>query len=410
MTENYQWTIVNVLDGSTEHASSAQLAREEFVSMVLNSLPEEIVVIDAQGVILAVNESWQRFAEKNGGNFNAAMPIGMNYLDSCRIGAAAGDPYAAEMLARLEDLILGRANTCSVEYPCHSPNRQQWFVMNARQSVRLPRLIVISHLDITARKEAEEALRQREEQLKQFNVELERKVTERTAKLLESEDRLRALATELNLAEQRERKRLAIELHDHLQQMLVLGKIKLGQGKRLAAPIPACVTLMKETDEVLSDALAYTRTLVADLSPTVLRDHGLAVGLLWLAEYMQKHGTAVTVRVSDHEVTLPDDQKILLFQSVRELLINASKHAGTAQAAVSIEQRDGELRIDVCDEGVGFDLTAAAVAGTSNDGISSKFGLFSIQERMRALGGSFNIHSAPGQGTTATLMLPLRRK
>jgi CheY-like chemotaxis protein len=121
----------------------------------------------------------------------------------------------------------------------------------------------------------------------------------------------------------------------------------------------------------------------------------------------------VTVLVPhDHELQLSEDQLILLFQSVRELLINSLKHAGTGQATVMLEHRDGSLSITVSDEGKGFDLAAAAAAaaaaeGTPSGGISSKFGLVSIQERMRALGGKIDLFSAPGQGTTAILTLPL---
>ncbi|HKW85679.1 MAG TPA: response regulator, partial [Nitrospiraceae bacterium] len=220
---------------------------------------------------------------------------------------------------------------------------------------------------------------------------------------------LRALATELNLAEQRERRRLATELHDHLQQTLVLGKLKLGQGKRLAQSIPACADVIKQVDEVFSDALQYTRSLVADLSPPVLRDHGLSAALKWLADYMRKHEMAVNVMSPEQEdVALPEDQAVLLFQSVRELLINSSKYAGTGQATVALERRDGQLQIVVRDEGAGFEPHAAAVpAETAHGGLSSKFGLFSIRERMKALGGTFEIESALGRGTTATLMLPL---
>ncbi|MDN5940081.1 MAG: PocR ligand-binding domain-containing protein, partial [Salinisphaera sp.] len=118
--------------------------------------------------------------------------------------------------------------------------------------------------------------------LRRWNEDLEARVGERTAELLASQDRLRGLAAELNLAEQHERKRLAVELHDHLQQILVLGRLNLGRGKRLAKSLPACVKVIKETDELLLDALKYTHTLVAELSPPVLRDHGLAAGLQWL--------------------------------------------------------------------------------------------------------------------------------
>ncbi|WHZ25959.1 MAG: Two-component transcriptional response regulator, NarL/FixJ family [Nitrospira sp.] len=257
------------------------------------------------------------------------------------------------------------------------------------------------------RKQGEEALRRSEERFRIFAEQLEQLVAERTEELTLSQERLRALASELNLTEQRERKRLATELHDHLQQMLVVGKLTVGQGKRLASGVPECETVLKRVEDILSDALAYSRTLVAELSPPVLRDHGLAAALKWLAEYMKKkHEQNVTVIVPEGDwFQLPEDQRVLLFQSVRELLINASKHAGTGTVTVRMTQREDQIQIEVCDEGRGFDLAAAA--RIPSGGISSKFGLYSIQERMRALGGSFDITSALGRGTTATLTLPL---
>ncbi|WHZ27694.1 MAG: putative histidine-kinase [Nitrospira sp.] len=272
------------------------------------------------------------------------------------------------------------------------------------QDGRPVRMVGVNY-DMTERKEAQV-------RLEQFAEELERQVTARTAELLESQARLRALGSELNLVEQRERKRLATELHDHLQQMLVVGKLTIAQGKRVAGGVPACETALKKVDDILSEALNYSRTLVAELSPPVLRDHGLAASLKWLAGYMKKkhEQTVIVIAPDGQDLKLPEGQVILLFQSVRELLINSSKHAGTGQATVVLEQRDGLLRIEVRDEGAGFDLAAAAAAaaGAPSVGLSSKFGLLSIQERMRALGGSFEIESAPGKGTTATLMLPLR--
>ncbi|MGZ8422453.1 MAG: sensor histidine kinase, partial [Nitrospira sp.] len=159
------------------------------------------------------------------------------------------------------------------------------------------------------------------------------------------------------------------------------------------------------------DALRYSRTLVAELSPPVLRDHGLAAGLKWLGDYMKKYDLVVMVTVPHEEVRLPEEQILLLFQSVRELLINSAKHAGTGQADVALEERNGHLHITVHDDGAGFDLAAvaAAAADTPTGGLSSKFGMFSIQERMVALGGTFNLQTAPGKGTRATLVLPLTR-
>lgn len=239
-----------------------------------------------------------------------------------------------------------------------------------------------------------------EQKLRSFADQLEIQVAVRTGELVKSQTELRHLATELTLAEQRERKRLAAELHDHLQQELVLGKIKLGQGKRIAQN-DRCIALMGQVEEVLSRALAYTRTLVADLSPPLLREQGLGAGLKWLSEYMKKYDLTVTVTVPDEDLRLPEDQTLLLFQSVRELLINSWKHAGTGEASVAVKRGINVLRIEVHDKGRGF-----AAAETSGE-ISSKFGLFSIRERMNALGGKLDIHSSPGNGTTVILELPI---
>lgn len=264
--------------------------------------------------------------------------------------------------------------------------------------------------DITERKHAEVRLQEAQLHFQRWNKELEQAVSTKTVELRHSQERLRALTNELNLAEQRERKRLATELHDHLQQMLVLAKIKLGQGKRLAATVPAALAVMHEMDEIFTDALKYTRVLVTELSPPVLRDHGLPAGLRWLGEYMQKHNVTVTVTVSEETMTLPENQVVFLFQCVRELLINSSKHAGTGQASVTMERRDGVLTIEVRDEGVGFDPATVNGRETSSEETSSKFGLFSIGERMLAIGGTVNIQSSPGKGTTATLILPLEKR
>ncbi|MCC2643923.1 MAG: uncharacterized protein K0S45_4336 [Nitrospira sp.] len=245
-----------------------------------------------------------------------------------------------------------------------------------------------------------------QERVQRWNVELEQAVNSKTVELVQSQERLRALATELNLAEQRERKKLAEELHDHLQQVLVLGKLKIAQAKQSSGSSD----LMKQLGEIFSVALAYTRTLVAELSPPVLREQGLAEALKWLGEYMQKYGMRVCVSIPEtFHLELPEDQKILLFQSVRELLINSSKHSGSHEAWVSIEQGEGKLRIHVQDKGVGFDLAFVATSAQNDPtgSLSSQFGLFSIRERMRGLGGKLDIRSSPGNGTTATLEIPV---
>ncbi len=258
-----------------------------------------------------------------------------------------------------------------------------------------------TNTDITDLREAQASLMHSEERLRMLTSQLEQLVEERTEELVQSQAELRALATELNLTEQRERKRVAVELHDHLAQMLVLSKLKLSQMKQVA---PGCLGLIKETDDVLAQCLTYTRTLVANLAPPVLHDFGLPAALRWLGEQLSQQGLPVEVHLGRDDLPLPEDQAVLLFQSVRELLMNVVKHAGADQAVVTLDETDGELRIQVSDDGTGFDPSAA---GHAANAMSSKFGLFSIRERMRAMGGACEIESEQGKGTAATLRVPL---
>jgi signal transduction histidine kinase/DNA-binding response OmpR family regulator len=372
--------------------------------------PFGIYVVNSHFRIVHMNEAGQRGAFRNvkpliGRDFAEAMgvlwpePVAAEIIRIFRHTLDTGESYSSH------DFINSRADveqTEAYEWELH-----RLMLQDGQYGV------ICYYFDSTKLRETETALRTAQGRLEQWNRELEQAVTVKTAQLCQSQQQLRAFASELNFAEQRERKRLATEMHDHLQQLLVLGKMQVGQGKRYAVGVPDCEGIMRKIDNTLSEALAYTRTLVSELSPPVLRDHGIAAGLKWLGESMRaKHDFAVTVTVPDNPgFLLPDDHSVLLFQSVRELLINAWKHAGTGEAAVSLEYGDGSLRIMVADKGAGFDLAAAAAVGpadTPSEGLSSKFGLFSIRERMRALDGSFDIQSVPGQGTTATLTLPLQ--
>jgi CheY-like chemotaxis protein len=120
---------------------------------------------------------------------------------------------------------------------------------------------------------------------------------------------------------------------------------------------------------------------------------------------MQRHDLTVVVNwTGKEELQIPEDQTVLLFQSVRELLMNASKHAESATAYVTVERHDRQLTVEVRDDGCGFDPDAVDQGANP---MSSKFGLFSVRERMAALGGRFSLESSPGNGTKARLTLPL---
>jgi PAS domain S-box-containing protein len=283
------------------------------------------------------------------------------------------------------------ASEFRVRWPDQSIHWLEWWGEVYRDEQKRPTRMVGLLQDVTRRRDAEEELRR-------LTTDLERRVAARTEELSLSERRLRGLSRELNLTEQRERQRLATDLHDYLAQLLVLGRIKLGQAKQGGLPASSA-GLITETETVLNQALAYTRSLVGQLCPPVLKEFGLLVALKWLADQMQQHRLAVSFH-SDHEqLALPEEQAMLLFQSVRELLMNAVKHARTGQASIRVDYSDHLLRLVVQDQGCGFDATVSPG--------STQFGLFSIRERMRGLGGQLIVSSEPGKGTTATLALPL---
>ncbi|HEU4682868.1 MAG TPA: PAS domain S-box protein [Nitrospira sp.] len=378
-------------------AEAALREGEARLKAIVETAMDGIVTIDEAGTVQSINPAIERMFEYTqeeliGRNINVLMPEpeSQRHDDYLRLYRQTGERRVIGFVRE----VTGKRKNGSL-FPIE---------ISIGESV-LPgkRFFTGIVRDVTARQEAQA-------RIEQFAEDLERQVTRRTAELLETHDQLRALTTELNLTEQRERKQLASELHDHLQQLLVLGKMELGQGKRFALGLPGCEKSIQKVDDILSEALTYTRTLVAELSPPVLREHGLAAALKWLGQYMEKYNLAVTVAVPDDAtVELLEDQLVLTFQSVRELLINSWKHAGTGRASISMRQCDSMLEIHVEDEGKGFDLSTATTENRPTGGMSSKFGLLAIRERMRAVGGSFQIESCPAQGTRATLTLPLAK-
>lgn len=255
------------------------------------------------------------------------------------------------------------------------------------------------------RKTTEVRLRESEARLRGFAEEMECLVEKRTTELSQSQARLRALAAELNLTEQRERQRLATELHDYLGQLLALSRMKLDLMKQ--HPMDEDMAkIFAELQAVTDKSITYTRTLITQLSPPVLHEFGLSMALQWLADQMQERNLNVVFQ-STQIPPLPEDQALLLFQSVRELLLNCVKHANVRQVTLILRQINGSLHITVSDQGKGFDPETVKLVVKTGGSPTSGFGLFSIRERMLSLGGRFDLNASPGKGTEATLVLPI---
>lgn len=278
-----------------------------------------------------------------------------------------------------------------------------------RQKAHLEALVVQLDEQIEARREAEELLHKTNESLEHTViartaelVKMVKALQIANAQLVTQTGQLRALTGRLTMAEHQERQRICKLLHDGLQQQLAIANLQLDvllrrferEDLRQAAG---------KIKTIVTEAIEMSRSLSSDLSPPVLREGGLAAGLEWLVRWMQKtHAFSVELTIEDRP-KLSDDVKVLVFESVRELLFNAFKHSTVSSAQVRLQQLDGKgVRITVSDAGAGFDAVRMKPARDYGAGL----GLFSIRERIGLIGGSFEISSAPGEGSRFTLTVP----
>lgn len=242
-----------------------------------------------------------------------------------------------------------------------------------------------------------------EQALRQLNDSLEKQVAERTVRLQEQTQHLRRLATELTRAEQRERKRLAAVLHDDLQQSLVAAKMSLVNARHSLVNETACAEIDRST-ELLNEAIERSRDLTRQLRPPSLYEGGIAPALQWLASETERlHRLRVRILGEDAGHGLTDDQRAMLFECVRELVFNAAKHSGAAEVTVQILEAADTLCVIVRDGGRGFDPERRTAK-------SEGFGLFSIRERLAALGGSMKVESVIGKGTRVELFIHVARR
>jgi PAS domain S-box-containing protein len=262
----------------------------------------------------------------------------------------------------------------------HKDNRVVWgqvTVSLLRSTGGAPHYAVAMVADITHRKKAEEDIRTYQEQLQ-------------------------SLASELSLTEERERHRLATDLHDHIGQALAVSKIKLGMLQKSAAS-PDQAKPLGEVRELIEQMIQDTRSLTFELSTPVLYELGFEAAVEWFAKHVRsQHGINVEVQQDMAPIPMDDEIKVLLFRSVRELMINIVKHAQAHNARVTIRREDDGINIAVEDDGVGIKGVQRDPRLKSDSG----FGLFSIRERLHYLGGQVQVESELGQGTKITLIVP----
>ncbi len=224
-------------------------------------------------------------------------------------------------------------------------------------------------------------------------------------KIFEYQKQLRSLASQLTLVEERERRRIATELHDRVGQSLAICKIKLGQLQSEAQSSLDILPSIQETRTLLDQAIQDTRSLIFRISSPILYELGFEAAVEWLTEDIQKrHGIPVAFEDDGLPKPLDDDVRVLLFQATSELLINVVKHARAKSAKVSLRKEDAGIRIEVEDDGSGFNLSETDRLSVNSGG----FGLFSIRERLNDVDGRMEVRSSPDSGSRVTMAAPLR--
>ncbi len=236
------------------------------------------------------------------------------------------------------------------------------------------RIVVCFVTDVTARRESE-------------------------TRIIDYQERLRQMAFDAAIGEERERRRIAADLHDRIGQSLALAQMKLESVQKSGDGHGA----VEETLHLLAQTIADTRTLIFDLSPPILYELGLKDALSWLAEDLGKRW-GLQIELSDDAFTEPlgDATAAVLFRAVRELLTNVLKHAGAPSAKLSLRRAGDQVEIDVEDQGIGFDPHAAPASPRGG------FGLFSVREQINRLGGTIEVVSGNQLGTRVSLRLPLQ--
>ena len=215
----------------------------------------------------------------------------------------------------------------------------------------------------------------------------------------EAEGRMRELSQQLVATQEEERKKLSRELHDHVGQVLTALRMELGKIDRLRAPDDTALARSVAESRQLVDSMVRTvRDLALGLRPSMLDDFGLQPALEWHARDFTRHfGLPVDLSVTGDLSQLPDPYATCVYRVVQETLTNCARHSSASEVRVTVTGRDDMLIVKVSDDGVGI----------RPEGRKSGLGLRGIEERVRDLGGTSDIQSTAGAGTSLTIRIPL---
>jgi len=355
-----------------KRAEQATIEAWRFAESVTNTVQESLLVLDQNLRAVSANQTFYR-----------TFQVTPAQTEGRLIYELGNRQWDIPALRRLLEEILPQNRSFEdfeVEHDFEHLGRRI-MLLNARRIQRQTQeteRILLAIVDITVRKEQE-------------------------TKIQEHQQQLATLTEELLLTEERERRRLAVMLHDSIGQSLAFSKREIGM---LQKNVPGDVRQgLEYVKEQINDAIRQTRDLTFELSPTTLHTFGLEAAVEELLEqYAQRTGFQYRFEASEAPKPLSEQIQSLLYRASRELLTNIAKHAEASRVSIRIDRSAGSLRMVVEDDGKGFDPAQLEEIVRRQEG----FGLFSIRERLTHVGGTFAIQSRPGAGTKVTLSAPLQ--
>jgi PAS domain S-box-containing protein len=253
-------------------------------------------------------------------------------------------------------------------------------IFNTHYSFAPPNLVLVHTEEITDQKRAEEALRR-------------------------SEGELRFLSSQLLKAQEEERRRLSIELHDELGQDLMVLKLKMRAIQERM--LDESIHLKTECDEVISfinEVAENVRRLSRDLSPSILEDLGLTAAIRWLVDSFAKHSNIeIMLDMTEINNLFSQEGQIAIYRVMQECLTNIAKHSHASSVSIGIKKMDEDVIFNIEDDGRGFNAQGAFVRDPGMKGL----GLAAMHERIRILGGLMYIISDKDAGTKVIFSIPL---
>ncbi|MEP7377215.1 MAG: PAS domain S-box protein [Chitinophagaceae bacterium] len=344
------------------------------MSIILNTLPANIALLDTEGTIVEVNDAWRNFADDNG-FIGSNYGIGDNYLAVSKI-SSGDDKTDGKAVARgIKAVIENNLNEFVFEYACHSPKIKRWFRMVVTPLLDKEHAgAVVMHVDISE-------LRRLEQERLIIKMDEQKKITQAMLQ-----------------AQEKERNQLGRELHDNISQLLAAIKMKLeyslGNDGKGTETIRECVDHVKE-------AMTETRNLSHRMVIPRFEDSGFENSLRYMVKnYNNQQRTVSLKAIKLDEKKIPAAIKESLYRIVQEQLNNIEKYAGASEVKVDFDAQADHITLIIEDNGVGFNVKQ------KREGI----GLTNIMNRAESYNGSAKIISEPGKGCKLIVEVPLREK